>query len=211
MPEDFTNQIEIHYVDGKPVRKNKDPQKEIKKELNSEEPENMFDDTKRQLYANTPKAELKKDKSITARQLNQTLESYNSIKFRGESANIDVKNPGVLEVPDGKKVDELPQSHFEKLVDKKGYAEVIRALTNLEVWNKDKNKSLSSWASNMADKLKKKFRPESSQKNEDGTSWFVTLELRAPSSMNNRAVEDKLEKVIEQNGITVLDVTAERK
>lgn len=78
-----------------------------------------------------------------------------------EAANIDVKNPGVLEVPDGKKVDELPQSHFEKLVDKKGYAEVIRALTNLEVWNKDKNKSLSSWASNMADKLKKKYRPES--------------------------------------------------
>lgn len=135
MPEDFTNQIDIHYIDGKLVRKNKDPQKEIKKELNSEEPENMFDDTKRQLYANTPKAELKKDKSITARQLNQTLESYNSVKFRGES----------------------------------------------------------------------------SQKNEDGASWFVTLELRAPSSMNNKAVEDKLEKVIEQNGITVLDVTAERR
>ena len=87
--------------------------------------------------------------------------------FKEEAANIDAKNPGILEVPDGKKVDELPQSHFEKLVDKKGYAEVIRALTNLEVWNKDKNKSLSLWASNMADKLKKKFRPESAQKNED--------------------------------------------
>lgn len=83
-----------------------------------------------------------------------------------ESANIDVKNPGMLEVPDGKNVDDLPMSHFEKLVDKKGYAPVIRALTNLEVWNKDKNKSLSNWASNMADKLKKKFRPESAQKNE---------------------------------------------
>lgn len=52
---------------------------------------------------------------------------------------------------------------------------------------------------------------ESSQKNEDGTSWKAVLELRAPSSMNNKAVEDKLEKVIEQNGMTVLDVTAERK
>ena len=93
-----------------------------------------------------------------------------TIEIIAESANIDVKNPGVLEVPDGKKVDELPQSHFEKLVDKKGYAEVIRALTNLEVWNKDKNKSLSSWASNMADKLKKKFRPESAQINEDKQS-----------------------------------------
>lgn len=84
-----------------------------------------------------------------------------------EAANIDVKNPGVLEVPNGKNIQDLPQSHFEKLVDKKGYAEVIRALTNLEVWNKDKNKSLSRWASSMADKLKKKYRPESSQKNED--------------------------------------------
>ena len=92
--------------------------------------------------------------------------NYKLKDFKKEAVDIDVKNPGVLEVPDGKKVDELPQSHFEKLVDKKGYAEVIRALTNLEVWNKDKNKSLSSWASNMADKLKKKFRPESAQKNE---------------------------------------------
>ena len=51
---------------------------------------------------------------------------------------------------------------------------------------------------------------ESAQKNEDGTSWKVILELRAPSSMNNKAVEDKLERVIESNGMTVLDVTAER-
>jgi hypothetical protein len=75
--------------------------------------------------------------------------------------DIETKNPGILEVPKDKKVNELPLSHFENLVDKKGYAEVIRALTNLEVWNKDKNKSLSDWASATADKLKKKFRPES--------------------------------------------------
>lgn len=98
-----------------------------------------------------------------------------TIEIIAESANIDVKNPGALEVPDGKKVDELPQSHFEKLVDKKGYQEVIRALANLEVWNKDKNKSLSQWASNMADKLKKKFRPESAQKNEADPNAEKTL------------------------------------
>ena len=83
---------------------------------------------------------------------------------------IEAKNPGVLEVPAGKNVNDLPQSHFENLVNKIGYEKVIRALTNLEVWNKDKNKALSTWASNMADKLKKKFRPdrpESAQKNED--------------------------------------------
>lgn len=190
-----------------------------------------------------------------------------------ESANIDVKNPGVLEVPDGKKVNELPQSHFEKLVDKKGYAEVIRALTNLEVWNKDKNKSLSSWASNMADKLKKKYRPESvqykfkvgdrvlyegdkatikelktsgtgslekpyysvekdkekgkmthparefelkligesSQKNET-RGYKVLVELGVPDNMNNRDIEDEVERLLRSSHKidVVLDVTAER-
>ena len=79
-------------------------------------------------------------------------------------SQIETKNPGILKVPAGKNVDDLPQSHFENLVDKIGYEKVIRALTNLEVWNKDKNKALSTWASNMADKLKKKFRSESNEK-----------------------------------------------
>lgn len=67
---------------------------------------------------------------------------------------IEVKNSGLLEVPAGKEVDQLPQEHFQKLIDKKGYEAVIRGLTNLEVWNKNKNPKLSRWASNMADKLK---------------------------------------------------------
>lgn len=114
--------------------------------------------------------------------------NYKLKDFKKEAANIDVKNPGVLEVPDGKKVDELPQSHFEKLVDKKGYAEIIRALTNLEVWNKDKNKSLSSWASNMADKLKKKYRPESAQKNEEiDRNTLATIAKEVRSAFSNLA------------------------
>lgn len=134
-----------------------------------------------------------------------------TIEVIAESANIEVKNAGILEVPQGKNVEDLPLSHFENLVKKHDYASIARALINLEVWNKDKNKSLSKWASDMHDKLKEKFRMESAQKNEDGTSWNVQLELRAPSSMNNKALEDKLEKLIETNGITVLDVTAVRK
>lgn len=58
--------------------------------------------------------------------------------------NIDAEHLGVLKVPEGKNVEDLPQSHFEKLIDDIGYEKVIRALTNLEVWNKNKNKSLSS-------------------------------------------------------------------
>lgn len=65
----------------------------------------------------------------------------------------EVSNPGILEVPDGKKVSELPVSHFKDLIDRKGRAKIIRALTNLQNWNKNDNKSLSNWAKSMKNKL----------------------------------------------------------
>lgn len=68
-------------------------------------------------------------------------------------AKIKAKNEGILEVPEGKNVDDLPISHFKKLIDKNGREPVIRALTNLEVWNKNENKSLSSWAKKMKKSL----------------------------------------------------------
>lgn len=77
-----------------------------------------------------------------------------------EAVEIPVVNVGFLEVPEGTLVDELPYKHFADLVKRKGYAPVVRALTNLEVWNKNRNKKLSTWASDMADKLRAEFRPE---------------------------------------------------
>lgn len=74
------------------------------------------------------------------------------IYVRSDS-EIPVKNEGILEVPEGKNVDDLPVSHFKKLIDKKGRKAIIRALTNLEVWNKNDNKSLSSWAKKMKKSL----------------------------------------------------------
>lgn len=70
-----------------------------------------------------------------------------------ESADIDVKNPGILEVPDNKSVDELPVSHFKSLIDKKGRRKIISALNNLQIWNKNDNKKLSNWAKSMKDKI----------------------------------------------------------
>ena len=67
--------------------------------------------------------------------------------------DIQAKNPGILEVPEGKRVQDLPVKHFEDLIDKKGRAPIIRALTNLEVWNRNDNKSLSSWAKKMKKSL----------------------------------------------------------
>ena len=69
------------------------------------------------------------------------------------AADIEAKNPGMLEVPEGKNIQDLPVKHFKALIDKKGRTPIIRALTNLEVWNKNENKSLSAWAKRMKKSL----------------------------------------------------------
>jgi len=77
-----------------------------------------------------------------------------------KTVDIETKHEGILEVPEGKSVDELPQSHFEALVDKKGYEAIIRALNNLAVWNKNNNKPLANWAEGMMKKLRDKYRKD---------------------------------------------------
>ena len=84
--------------------------------------------------------------------------------FREQQANIEVENPGVLEVPEGKNVEDLPIKHFVAIANKRGLSTVTRALNNLQVWNKNKNKPLSKWAGDMIDKVTKRF--ENQQKNE---------------------------------------------
>lgn len=71
--------------------------------------------------------------------------------------DIKISNPGILEVPDGKEVDELPLSHFVALAKRKGHAAISRALGNLVRWNKKQNPSLSKWAEDMIDKLDKEL------------------------------------------------------
>ena len=78
-------------------------------------------------------------------------------KLREQDVEIEVKNKGILEVPEDKNVDDLPMSHFEKLVKKHGLSKITKALNNLQVWNKNDDKELSKWAGNMIDKLTKKF------------------------------------------------------
>jgi hypothetical protein len=81
-----------------------------------------------------------------------------------ESVEIEVKNKGILEVPEGKNVDDLPMSHFEKLVKKNGLSKITKALNNLQVWNKNDDKKLSKWAGDMIDKLTKKYGKNESLK-----------------------------------------------
>lgn len=73
--------------------------------------------------------------------------------IRLKEYNSDSLFEGVLEVPENKAVTDMPVSHFKKLIDKKGRAEVIRALTNLQNWFKNKKPSLSKWAIGMKKSL----------------------------------------------------------
>jgi hypothetical protein len=82
--------------------------------------------------------------------------SYLNILKEATGVKIPVEHPGVLEVPEEKNVEDLPESHFENLIKKKGWPEISKALTNLHTWNKEKNPSLASWADNMQNKLSKK-------------------------------------------------------
>ena len=71
-----------------------------------------------------------------------------------DPANIQTENPGLLEVPKGKSVMSLPVSHFKNLIDKKGRSAIIRGLTNLEIWNKNDDPKIASWARKMKESLK---------------------------------------------------------
>ena len=85
-------------------------------------------------------------------------------KILEEDVKTKTKNPGILEVPEGKNFWDLPLKHYKELVDKKGYAKVIRALTNLEVWNKNDDPDISKKATKIADDLKKFYKKESKER-----------------------------------------------
>ena len=93
-----------------------------------------------------------------------------------QDVEIEVKNKGILEVPEDKNVDDLPMSHFEKLVKKHGLSKITKALNNLQVWNKNDDKELSKWAGNMIDKLTKKFGKNESLKEDTIDGVYVDID-----------------------------------
>ena len=88
-------------------------------------------------------------------------ERYTRLREK-ETPNIEVKHEGILEVPEGKNVDDLPLSHFVNLANKKGLSKITKALNNLQVWNKNDDPKLSKWAGDMIDKLNKKLKKDES-------------------------------------------------
>ena len=98
-----------------------------------------------------------------------------SKRLHEQDVEIEVKHEGILEVPEGKNVDDLPFSHFEKLAKKKGLSKITKALNNLQVWNKNDDTKLSKWAGNMIDKLTDKLGKKESIVRE-GLNWEIVHE-----------------------------------
>jgi hypothetical protein len=123
--------------------------------------------------------------------------------LKEKDVNIEVKNEGILEVPEGKNVDDLPMSHFEKLAKKKGLSKITKALNNLQVWNKNDDPKLSKWAGSMIDKLNKKLKKESFRLRES-TKPFVTIEDAAryyfDNWYNGFITNDEIRRNLRRNG-----------
>ena len=115
--------------------------------------------------------EILKNESYT----NESKRSRIEKRLHEQDVEIEVKHEGILEVPDGKNVDDLPFSHFEKLAKKKGLSKITKALNNLQVWNKNDDPKLSKWAGNMIDKLTDKLGKEESFVRES-LGWEVVHE-----------------------------------
>jgi hypothetical protein len=98
-----------------------------------------------------------------------------SKRLHEQDVEIEVKHEGILEVPEGKNVDDLPFSHFEKLAKKKGLSKITKALNNLQVWNKNDDPKLSKWAGNMIDKLTDKLGKKESLVRES-LDWEIVHE-----------------------------------
>ena len=120
-------------------------------------------------------------------------------KILEEDVKIKTKNPGILEVPEDKNFWDLPLKHYKELVDKKGYAKVIRALTNLEVWNKNDDPDISKKASKIADNLKKFYKKESLNEEDDSkyiNSAISGVLVRKLDDLSNKI--DNVKKEIEE-------------
>ena len=122
--------------------------------------------------------------NIYVKEKDTTLESVCSRKrkLREQDVEIEVKHEGILEVPEGKNVEDLPIKHFVDLAKKKGLSKITKALNNLQVWNKKKNPSLSKWAGDMIDKVSKKM-----EKNEafDRYDSNIEADFMEPGNLYN--------------------------
>lgn len=102
------------------------------------------------------KVDINESYILTRGQIKQIVKkTVRALMEQKTKVRIKVEKPGVLEVPEGKKVNQLSFDHFLRLARKKGFNTIVRALTNIHVWNRKKNPSLSNWADKMQDRISK--------------------------------------------------------
>lgn len=111
----YEDLIDIEYHDGKQVRKKVDPLKEIKDELTPDKDANPFDATKAALYRDLPQADIKRDRSITARELNALAESFMKRRFESkfELRTLRMINAPLCEIVYGRKSNGAPEWLFQ--------------------------------------------------------------------------------------------------
>jgi len=112
--------------------------------------------------------------------LSQRLEAIAS-KVEAQQVKIPIRHEGILEVPEGKDITSLGSGHFMKLIDKHGWPAISKALINLKVWNKNRNKALSTWADSMQAKLAKQV--EKSREKKGATEERHAVEEQWSSDM----------------------------
>ena len=95
---------------------------------------------------------------------NEFIKRYSSMVNEESPKDIKTKHPGILAVPSGKNVEDMPMKHFIELARSKGLKSISNALQNLERWNKKTNPKLSKWAGDMRDRVAEKLKKE--QENE---------------------------------------------
>lgn len=78
-----------------------------------------------------------------------------SVFSEASTDNIGVKNPGILDLPQGKNFWDVGLNHYISLGKSKGKSAIMKALLNLERWNKNDNPKISQMARIIINQLKK--------------------------------------------------------
>lgn len=128
--------------------------------------------------------------------------SYLNILKEAQEPNIKipVKHPGVLDVPEGTDVKSLPYSHFATLVKKKGYSKIAKALTNLIVWNRKRNPSLSKWADRMQNKLHDEFSEEATSESEILEKWAKDVKVKSTGEHAGKSIQQLKDEIKDLKG-----------
>jgi len=141
----FDNGVEVKTEDGSLVKVSEGQWNEIREEVKKEGKMN-FEKVLEMVKANVDEGRVPNPNAQEKDKIKDLIEQTTKIK---------TEHPGILEVPEGKHFYQLPLKHYIDLAKKKGKPAIMRALLNLERWNKNRDPETSKKARELIDKLKK--------------------------------------------------------